>query len=73
MHSPSLLHGPYLQCDAIDLFLVEFEGVVRILFDALDEFLSDVPWAAQYFLERHIDALFIVFGFVLGSKLQQVV
>ena len=73
MHSPNLLHGPYLQCDAINLFLVEFEWVLQIFFDALDEFPSDVPWAAQYVLERHIDALFVVFRFVPGSELQQVV
>ena len=73
MDSPSLLHGPYLQCDAIDLFLVEFERVLQILFDALDEFLSDVPWAAQYVFEWHIDALFFIFSFVPGLKLHQVV
>ena len=53
--------------------LVELEGVLRIFFDALDELPSDVPWAAQYVLERHIDALFVVFRFVPGSELQQVV
>ena len=59
--------------DAINLFLVEFKGILRILFDVLDEFPSDVPWAAQYVLERHIDALLVVFRFVPGSELQQVV
>ena len=73
LHSPCLLQRPYLQGDAINLFLVEFEVVARIFFDALDEFPSDVPWAAQYFFKGHIDALFIVFGLVPGLKLQQVV
>ena len=72
MHPPSLLHGPYLQCYAINLFVVDFEWVLRILFDALDEFPSDVPWAAQDVFERQIDALFVVFSFVPGAKLQQV-
>ena len=52
--------------------LVELAGVLRIFFDALDELPSDVPWAAQDVFERHIDALFVVFGFVPGAKLQQV-
>ena len=55
---------------AIDLLVVEFERVLQIVFDALDEFPSDVPWAAQYVLEWHINALFLIFSFVLGLKLQ---
>ena len=62
-----------MQGDGINLLAVEVEGILQILFDVLDEFPSDVPWAAQYVLERHIDALFVVFRFVPGSELQQVV
>ena len=62
MHSPGLLYGPYLQCVALNMFLVEFERVLRILFDALDEFPSGVPWAAQYFRERHVDACCMLSG-----------
>ena len=55
------------------MFLIEFEGVLRILSDALDEFPSDVPWAAQYVFERRSGALSVVFGLAPGTKLQHAV